>query len=153
MENKTVLFSREDFERRARETPRWKRAYYACWRALDRIRHIPNRVEQLAFSIRHGYRYEESWYLDTALARWVAPRLRYLAEHHCGHPTYFCGASDPYSEHCDVDGCDEIWTAILYKIAEGFELIAKGDDDGPERCDYIGECLDLFREYFFSLWD
>jgi hypothetical protein len=107
----------------------------------------------MAFRLRHGFRYEDCWSLDTSVAEWLAPRLYHLAEHHAGHPTYFCGESDPYSEHCDADGCDDIWTAILYKMAEGFELIDKDDDPSQERRDYIDECLDLFREFFYSLWD
>jgi len=95
----------------------------------------------MAFRLRHGFRREDCWSLDTAVAAWLTPRLYHLAEHHSGYPSQFDGE----------DG-DELWTAILAKMADGFELIAK-DADNPERRDYINECLDLFREYFFSLWD
>jgi hypothetical protein len=40
-------------------------------------------------------------------------------------------------------------------MADGFERMIAPDWDflDPEAIDYAEECLDLFREYFFNLWD
>lgn len=53
----------------------------------------------------------------------------------------------------------EKWDTILEKIQIAFELIVKGEEDYIEEQDKaiykkaIDEGLDLFREYFFNLWD
>ena len=102
---------------------------------------IPSDIRAVGFRLRHGFRQEEWWGLDTATARFLAPRLMYLSEHHAGYPSQFDGE----------DG-DELWTAILAKMADGFERIGADRLDILDD-DYEAECLDLFREYFYALWD
>ena len=114
------------------------------WRIRRFILNIPHRVRSIMFRLRHGFAREDTWSLDDATARFLAPRLRYLAEHTSGYPSAFDGE----------DG-DELWTAILAKMADGFERMTKPDWDSFSRDEmiYDEECLDLFREYFFNLWD
>jgi len=111
------------------------------WAIRRFVLDIPYRVRSIVFRVRHGFAREDTWELDTATARFLAPRLMHLAEHHAGYPHQFDGE----------DG-DELWTAILAKMADGFERIAE-DNINPFDGDYEGECLDLFREFFFALWD
>jgi hypothetical protein len=111
------------------------------WTIRRFVLDIPSKARSLLFRLRHGFSREDTWALDTATAKFLAPRLLYLAEHHCGYPHQFDGE----------DG-DELWTAILAKMADGFERIAEDRTDIFDD-DYDGECLDLFRAFFFSLWD
>ena len=110
------------------------------WAIRRFILDIPYGLRSIVFRLRHGFPREDTWNLDDAVARFLAPRLWYLAEHTSGYPSQFDGE----------DG-DELWTAILAKMADGFERIADDRDDIFD--DYEDECLDLFREYFFHLWD
>ena len=64
---------------------------------------------------------KEIWCLDTTIARFIAPRVRYLSENHMGYP-----------------GClksDKEWIEILNKIARAFELYSSENEeesDAPE---------------------
>ena len=50
---------------------------------------------------------------------------------------------------------EPVWEAILYKTMDGFERMARDDgwEDLAGEYEYRDECLDLFREFFQSLWD
>ncbi len=121
------------------ERSAWKRAYWHIRRLALRI---PDWFRAAKFRLRHGFQREDAWSLDDATARFLAPRLRYLAEHHMGYPSEFDGE----------DGA-ELWTAILAKMADGFERMANDYGINKGNIDYVDECLDLFREFFYCLWD
>jgi hypothetical protein len=114
------------------------------WAIRRFIRDIPYRIRSIVFRVRHGFPQEDWWNLHAATARFLAPRLRYMAEHTSGYPSAFDGE----------DG-DELWSAILSKMADGFERMTKPDWDMFDRDEvvYVEECLDLFRAFFFNLWD
>jgi hypothetical protein len=114
------------------------------WRLRRFVLDIPYRIRRVAFRIQYGFWQEDTWNLNEAAARFLAPRLRNLAENTSGYPSEFDGE----------DG-DELWSAILFKMADGFERMTKPDWDSFSRDEMIygEECLDLFREYFFNLWD
>lgn len=113
------------------------------WRVRRFFLDIPCQLRSVVFRFRHGFPREDTWALDTATARFLAPRLMYLAEHHAGYPGQFDGE----------DG-DELWTAILAKMADGFERMASENlDCYSGEFSYEDECLDLFHSYFFHLWD
>jgi len=111
------------------------------WKIRRFFRNIPYRIRSIVFRVRHGFPMEDCWSLDDATARFLAPRLRYLAENNMSYP----------GENIN----EELWTAILYKMADGFERMTKPDWDlfSKDTLDYAEECLDLFREFFFNLWD
>lgn len=50
------------------------------WKALK------SAVKAWVFKLRYGFDYRDCWNLDHALAKWLAPRLLYLAQHHMGYP-------------------------------------------------------------------
>ena len=114
------------------------------WKIRRFFRNIPYRIRSIVFRVRHGFPMEDCWSLDDATARFLAPRLRYLAEHTSGYPSEFDGE----------DG-DELWSAILFKMADGFERMTAPNWDAfsKDEFDYTEECLDLFREFFVNLWD
>lgn len=111
------------------------------WAIRRFILNVPYWIRNIRFRIRHGFPMEDCWSLDDATARFLAPRLRYLAENNMSYP----------GEEIN----EELWTAILFKMADGFERMAAPDWDfiDPEAITYGEECLDLFREFFFNLWD
>lgn len=114
------------------------------WKIRRFIRNIPYHFRSIIFRLRHGFSREDCWDLDDAAARFLAPRLRHMAENNCGYPSAFK----------DETG-DELWTAILFKMADGFERMTAPDWDSfsKDEMEYADECLDLFREFFFDLWD
>ena len=114
------------------------------WAIRRFVRDIPYRIRSIVFRLRHGFSIEDVWKLDDATARFLSARLLYMAENTSGYPSEFDGE----------DG-DELWSAILFKMADGFERMTKPDWDSFSRDEmiYDEECLDLFREFFFNLWD
>lgn len=88
-----------------------------------------------------GWDDRETWNIDCELARWAAPRLETYRDKAIGYP-----------HRLDAD----VWFAIVDKMAQAFRFCATYDwelEDGKGRAKYIEEGLDLFREYFFDLWD
>jgi hypothetical protein len=102
----------------------------------------------MIFRIKHGFPIEDTWSLDYAFILWMAPRMRHFADKCVGTPGFL---GYQYGEEI----ADDLWRGILAKIADGFERASR-----PEyfymsqgETEYFEECLDLFREYFFNLWD
>jgi hypothetical protein len=118
------------------------------WAIRRFVLDIPYRLRSIRFRLRHGFPMEDTWALDTAFAKWITPRLRWFAENHVGYPGLL-------EEATEYDGeADELWTGILFKMADGFERMASSDlGCYADEFTYEDECLDLFREYFFHLWD
>jgi len=84
------------------------------------------------------------WSIDYYLAQYMPIWLRKLKEDKKGIP---------------IGLTEEEWSVILYKITTGFEVaykIIEMDYDGHgQEIAYkkFEEGMDLFKEYFFSLWD
>ncbi|MBE3087634.1 MAG: hypothetical protein IMZ71_00720 [Chloroflexi bacterium] len=118
------------------------------WTIRRFVLDIPSKVRSLCFRLSHGFPYEDTWALDTAMAKWLAPRLEWFAENHVGYPGLF-------EEATAYDGeADDLWTGILFKMADGFERMASENlDCYAGEFSYEDECLDLFHSYFFHLWD
>ncbi len=109
---------------------------------FDRIRWFFQRVKLWWQKKTRGFSDEEWWNLDISLAKWIIPRLRHLRDNTHGYPP-------------DV-GNAESWDEILRQIILAFELIVimQGEDTTePPESDNIDEGLDLFRKYYFFLWD
>ena len=85
--------------------------------------------------LERGFDNSETWSLDRTISRFIEPRLRVFKELHIGYPSSMT---------------EEEWNEILDKMLRAFELINK--DDTYEHGEEVKEGLDLFREYFFSLW-
>ena len=90
-----------------------------------------------------GFDDTELWNLDFTIARFVAPRLKAFKEILHGYPP-----SLTFEE----------WKATLDKMILAFDLLTDENENFPEstentKRETIEEGLDLFREYFFHLWD
>lgn len=88
--------------------------------------------------IKNGFPDSDIWNLDWSIAEYTLPRLKRLKEVQHGFPG-------------DLETIEE-WDEILDKIIITFDRIVK-EDVNVEHEKEITEGLDLFRKYYFSLWD
>lgn len=89
----------------------------------------------------NGFDDRELWGLDYTIATFIYPRLMRFREMKASYPP-----------NLTPDG----WSEILLKMAEAFKLIIISDTKiimSDEENKLIDEGLDLFREYYFHLWD
>ena len=121
------------------------------WHVRRPFLDIPCRIRSIVFRLRHGFAREDTWALDTAFAKWITPRLKWFAENHVGYP----GGLAPEATWGGYDDAThDLWTGILFKMADGFERMASENlDCYAGEFSYEDECLDLFREFFYALWD
>lgn len=99
-----------------------------------------NRAEKYRqYKKKHGFSPDELWNLDMTIVEFTLPRLKEFAKMTGGYPVNFSDSND--------------WYTVLGKIIKAFELYSddKAIHNSDER-EKIKEGLDLFREYFSSLW-
>ena len=101
---------------------------------------IKRRFKYLWQRITRGFSDKELWNLDITIAKFIHPRLERLIEYQHGYP-------EGWGE--------QSWKGALKKMARAFEII--GTDDfwelDQKLDNEIKEGLDLFRKYYFDLWD
>jgi hypothetical protein len=89
-------------------------------------------------------------------AAWVVPRLKELRDHGMGCPGSFVPCKDNgETDNSKFKNGFERWRDILDKMIKAFEAIDHGEDESSsfKRHSFVDEGLDLFREYYFNLWD
>lgn len=98
--------------------------------------------------IFRGYSDPEVWDLYFHNAKWLIPRLRKLKEIGHGFPAML-STKDKTEEESARE-----WTSILDKMISAFEFMVSEDwDCSNETQEKASEGLDLYRKYFFCLWD
>lgn len=104
--------------------------------------------------IRYGVSHRDCWDLYTFFAKKIAPGLQMFVDmNRLGMPAFWdCDGSN---HDVLLEEYEPVWDAILYKILDGFERMARDDgwEDLAGEYEYRDECLDLFREFFQALWD
>ena len=90
------------------------------------------------FYFRHGFKRKEVWNLNTYVAKWILPRLKYFRANLHGFPQGLTF---------------EEWTKILDKIIIAFELELKEDGWTTREEFERKRGLRLFSDYFSALWD
>jgi hypothetical protein len=85
---------------------------------------------------KYGFDERELWDLHTVIAAFVYPRLKMFAEYTASVPM----GMKPLE-----------WRNILEKMVRAFELIITDQVEAHHA--EVTEGLDLFREYYFDLWD
>jgi hypothetical protein len=98
------------------------------------------------------------WSLDYACIKWIYPRLKALRElppH--GVPQHH---TEVYPEGHEYAGdprilSEEEWDSILGEMLLGFKLVMDSDSYplSPGEHDQLEKSMDVFREWFFALWD
>ena len=92
--------------------------------------------------LENGFDESETWALDNTIARFILPRLK------C-----FYNNGELFSYPYGMKSGD--WSAIVSKMIKAFDLIVNVDaaKRTEEEVKAVEEGLDLFREYFFDLWN
>lgn len=90
---------------------------------------------------RTGVSPDETWSLDSALARFMVPRLKAFRKHASGHPVCFKST--------------DAWLRAVRKMEMAFKLIieeGEGKVLNEKQNRQEEEGLDLFRKHMRSLW-
>lgn len=128
----------------------WKRL--ALLTKKKKYKHEKDKTSK-RFKKKYGFDYRETWNLDYEIACFILPRLVYLKDHCGGYPYNLARvASDGFTI---IESGHEEWKKILNKMIKAFEIVVKNEATlitGEEKR-VVEEGLDLFREYYFSLWD
>jgi hypothetical protein len=115
-------------------------------------------VKFLYQRLTRGWPDSDLWSLDYATIKFIYPRLKALRElppH--GTPVH---PTDLYPEGHDEAGLPralttEEWDAILGEMLIGMKMVV--DEDcyplDPEQHAQLEKSMDVFREWFFALWD
>lgn len=92
--------------------------------------------------LEQGFDESETWSLDSTIAKFILPRLK------C-----FYNDGDILSYPGNLTSKE--WSAIVSKMVKAFDLIVNVDaaKRTEEEVKAVEEGLDLFREYFFDLWN
>lgn len=115
---------------------------------------------------RRGYTTSDTWSLDSYLCSWMPEAIAKLRDGSYGHPATLCTHDDP---DCS-EGYDAAhrWDEILTKIERGFTAAREINDldyyDPKATWDEnrareealvaeFNESMDLFKEWFFALWN
>lgn len=90
--------------------------------------------------LEQGFDETETWSLDSTIARFIYPRLKCF---------YNDGEMIGYPANLSANE----WKDIVKGMLDGFELIVTKDNPTKEENEIINQGLDLFRKYFFDLWN
>lgn len=117
---------------------------------------IPDSIREIKWAFQRairGYSNKDVWSIDYFLCDIMPKMLRKLAKDSFGCPT------DLYDNKNKEDECHK-WLKVLEKMAEGFEAGQKINDmdfDNEQERKKLekkfDKGMDLFKKYFFSLWD
>jgi hypothetical protein len=87
-----------------------------------------------------GWDDSETWNLDTTICEFVLPRLKIFADNLHSYPG---------------DLTPEDWDVVLAQIIQAMQIIV--DEGGypfdKDEIEIVERGMDLFRKYFFALWD
>ena len=138
----------EDLIDSINDSPWYKKIFYGVKRILTDTRF---KIRMFLQRLFRGYADCEVWSFYDYLSKYAIPRLKKLQKIRHGYPASL--QDDNYSEDDHYSKiADQRWHDILSKIILAFELIANEDKDEADDA-RVKEGLDLFREYFFALWD
>lgn len=92
--------------------------------------------------------------LDTALARWLGPRLVFLSKHTNGVPQGFIDRHG----FDDIDMAHDQWRKQMGEAGEALSLYGRVYDiesisEAQAVTDRAGEAMKWVAEWFFGLWD
>jgi hypothetical protein len=122
--------------------PRW------WWKLKDEIKYGYQRI-------RLGFDPRDTWGLDTAMAKWMAPRLRHLADYGCGAPMGYGTTPDDITFDTKTDFGQ--WYRDIMRAAKFFEdhaneqrewTVEEGNRMSAEQIWVFG----WMSEYYCSLW-
>lgn len=126
------------------------------YRIILWFKDIRNGVKWFFQRLLRGYSDNEVWDLFWYNAKWLLPRLRSLKEIRHGFPAVLLKNEMTFIKKIanGDEKADKKWGEVLDKMILAFELIVSDDwdlDEGKKK--KVDEGMDLFRKYFFYLWD
>ena len=109
--------------------------------------------------LTYGFNLEDTWSLDVSMAKFLAPRLLYLANNVNGYPGTI---NDEWLEDNDLsrfilEDKAESWSLILNSLAAGFTDIAEcyssmEDYTYQKQQDLTDETMRIFTLFYSNLW-
>lgn len=90
--------------------------------------------------LERGFDDSETWNLDATISRFIYPRLK----------AYIDDVKDLKCHPADIDF--DVWLNNLEDILKGFEILSRDSERTEDEEEIIERGLDLFREFFHSLW-
>ena len=130
--------------------PWWVKVHH--WRDKHGLRIGMKRQDIKMFIQRgkRGYSDSDLWSFDTYLSKVISKATIELKDKARGHPGGLCEeCMKPYKEH-DCNGFEK-WQNILTTISEGFAQDRFDFDNFDE--EKFDDAFDLFKKYFYNLWD
>lgn len=105
--------------------------------------------------LRYGVTYEDCWSLDIYFAKRAVVALKmFIAINRGGMPVIWKEQNNSTDHNALMEEYGPVWEAILWKMLDGFERQVEDECTfEKEEIKYRDECMDLFREYYFNLWD
>lgn len=134
--------------------------FYSWWNILTDLKYkVPNYFERAYYGVGHA----DVWDFDCYLTSVIIRGLKQLKKYKHGFPIEIC---EKYKNQSLAPGVIDLlaekeWNEILDKIIYGFEctkliLNDYGELNNETRMIYEQsrqEGFDLFKEYYFDLWD
>jgi len=110
-------------------------------------------MQFLCQKLRYGVSYQDCWSLDIYFAKRAVPALKmFINMHRCGMPIIWKNRLTDHDALLEEWG--PVWEAILWKMLDGFERQVEDECTFElDELEYREECMDLFREFYFNLWD
>lgn len=97
-----------------------------------------------------GYSTPDTFSFDHYLAGVIAGGVRELRARQVGHPAEL--SEDPKGHH--TDDAQDVWNALLDRIATGFEIYTRSDGPVNRFADpKVQDAMTLFAKWFPHLWD
>jgi len=132
--------------------------FYIWWNKLEML---PLRIKSFIQRGRRGWADADTWDFDGYLIDVIGEGLRHLKVYQNGCPTEIYDKYKNLSIEESDKATQKEWHEILDKIIEGFdaakvyiEYFCELTEEERLECEKIRkEGFDLFKEYFFSLWD
>ena len=137
----------------------WSLEYYLLHPHVF-IRDVYDSIKWFIQRGSRGYADCDVWSLDWYLTSFMPQALRDLKKQLHGTPVIDTGRILDSNDYNDIEALTiEEWSATLERLAQTFEAARKVQDlDYPYNeieaaQERVKKGLDMFNEYFFSLWD
>jgi len=105
--------------------------------------------------IKYGFNIEDTWNLDTNIAKYMYPRVEYLSNHVNGYPGWLTDGKFLETNNLDKYYNDDksiMWENILKGISYGFKKYLENDNEYSDNKE-VYESLRLMTLFYENLWD
>ena len=119
------------------------------WRLREVYWWLHIRIRDLPARLRLGFWPHETWNLDVTIAKFVIPRLRFLRDTNCGHPTHMTeekwkAIQDEIIWALEMVEDDSRWYNIPSVVKGDYKAIHNLSDNRQKGCILFGKYLQSF---------